>query len=100
MFEESVGSPTTRSPDLLARLTGPAVGLVLTVALTAMTCLAAVDLAHGGSVRLRPYRRGYMLNVATYAAARVLGLPGALAIGGVLAAIQIVLIARAIREPR
>lgn len=100
MFEESVGSPTTRPADLLARLTGPVVGLVLTVALTAVVCLDAANLAHGGINRIRPTSRAYMLSVATYAAAKVLGVRGALAIGGVLAAIQTVLIARAIREPK
>jgi hypothetical protein len=100
MFEESVASPTTRPPDLLARLTGPVVGLGITVALTVVICLDAVNLAHGGVNRMRPTSRGYMFSVATYAAAEVLGVRGTLAIGGVLAAIQIVLIARAIREPK
>lgn len=99
MFEESVGSPNTRPPDLLARLTVPVLGLILAVALTITTYSDAVMLASGAT--LGPIRgRNVLLKGLMRECASALGVRGTIIAGAVAIAIQIVLIGRAIREPK
>jgi len=99
MFEESVGSPNTRPPDLLARLTIPVLGLLLALVLTIITYSDAAVLAAGGTVG--PIRgRNILVKALTRECASILGVRGTIAAGAIAVAIQIVLIGRAIRQPK
>ena len=87
-----------QSPTRWQRLKGPLAGLVIAIVCGVMTYQAATNLAAGGSM---PHvrGRGAIFIELSYALARVLGVQGTSALGGIAIAIKLVLIARALRQP-